>query len=123
MPKQHIKRYNFRRADYQLINQDLDEIEWDSILGSQSAESSVDVFYNYLYGIIKDRVPLSRQKSPDFPVWFSKSLILIFKYKKKAWRKWKNYKKLSDYEKFSSYRARFKVECNKCYQRTWPEIV
>lgn len=109
-------RYNFRKADYILINKDIDEIDWDLELGEGTPEKNVEVFYDHLYGIIKNRVPLSKPKNSKFPVWFSKSLMHIFNYKKKAWTKWKTYQNISDYEIFALYRERFKSECIKCYR-------
>ncbi|KAJ8716725.1 hypothetical protein PYW07_003352 [Mythimna separata] len=113
----HTPKYNYRRADYTAINKDIDEICWEGILESNSTDECIDAFYNCLYGIIKNRIPLSTPPNSHFPVWFSKPLIHIFKYKKKAWSKWKKYRNISDYEVFSLYRARFKDECHKCFQK------
>ena len=108
-------KYNYRKADYSVINEDIGEINWESTLGGDSTEKCIDTFYNCLYGIIKSRIPLSKPPNSHFPVWFSKPLIHIFKYKKKAWSKWKRYRNISDYEVFSLYRERFKEECDKCF--------
>lgn len=48
-------------------------------------------------------------------MWFSPSLIRIFKNKERAWTKWKKYCNLSDYEHFSSYRKLFHNKCDTCF--------
>lgn len=110
-------RYNYYRADYTVINTEIDKIDWNITLDKHTAEKSIDIFYDVIYGIIKNHVPLSKAKKLNFPSWFSTSLIHICKYKKKTWIKWKKYRNISDYELFSLYRARFTSECNKCYHK------
>lgn len=115
MKKRAVPKYNFHRAKFDLINRDLNLIDWHGLLGQASAEDALDIFYDKIYGIIKTHTPLSKSKSSRFPVWFSPALIHIFNDKNKAWIKWKTYGNLCDYQAFSLYRKRFKSECDKCF--------
>lgn len=115
MNRNQVKKPNFYKANYDLLNKQLMDVSWNVMFDRVSAEESVNLFYETIYDIVKKNVPLSRSKSTRYPVWFSPSLIHIFKNKRKAWNKWKIYKNESDYEIFSLYRTRFKSEATKCY--------
>lgn len=112
-----VTKYNYFKADYKLINEDLDKVEWDTLLSKFTAEEAVEYFYEKIYGIVKKHTPLTLSKSSRFPTWFPPSLIHIFKNKARAWSKWKVYGNISDYEIFSLYRKRFRHECDKAYTK------
>ncbi|XP_047989455.1 uncharacterized protein LOC125228811 [Leguminivora glycinivorella] len=124
LPKTHNKtlfpkptyRYCFNKADYTTINNDIHMIPWSNLLINLSAERAVEMFYELIYKIKKDRVPYKKTHSDKFPCWFSPALIHIFKNKNKAWVKWKKYHNLIDYETFSKLRDRFKTEAANCYK-------
>lgn len=110
-----VPRYNYHKADYPEINEQISAIDWDKELSGLPAEQAVSSFYDILYGIIRLHVPLTRIRSSRFPVWFSPSLIRIFKNKERAWAKWKKYHNLYDYEHFSRYRTLFHKESDACF--------
>lgn len=117
MVRKTVKKFNYFKANYDNINQDLKEINWDhTFLNCQTPDEYLDTFYNIIFGIIRKHVPLVSSRSLKFPVWFSKSLLHIYRNKTKAWVRWKMYKNISDYEQFSLFRNRFQSECKKSYQ-------
>lgn len=117
MGRSTVRKPNFFKANYDHINNELMDVSWNTKLDQLSAENAVNLFYETIYDIVRRNVPLSKPKSTRYPVWFSPSLIHIFKNKRKAWIKWKTYKNDSDYEIFSLYRTRFKSEATKCYNQ------
>lgn len=117
MKRSSISRYNFYKADYNGINEDLSNINWNNLLSSLSAVNAVSKLYDVLYDTIKKHTPLVTAKDRNFPIWFNPSLIRLFKNKKKAWTKWKKFKNARDYENFSTLRKQFKSECNTCFTK------
>lgn len=117
MARKRILKHRFRVADYEKINTDIRNVHWGRELDSLSADSAVTRFYEILYRIIKDRIPLKPSTSSKFPVWFSPALIHIYKNKNTAWTNWKRYRSVSDYEQFSLFRRRFKTESRDCYRK------
>ncbi|XP_045449086.1 uncharacterized protein LOC123657607 [Melitaea cinxia] len=109
-----IKR-NFFKADYELINKDLCNINWTSELATLSPELAVDKFYNLLNDIIEKHVPQTKSKPPRYPNWFSKSLISTLRRKTKVWMRWKTYGSLRDYQEFDLLRKRVKLLIRNCY--------
>lgn len=113
--RRQVAKYNYYKANYLFINEELENANWASLLDGTTAEQSLDTFYETVFDIIKRHAPLSSAKVSSFPSWFPGSLIHIFKNKNKAWCKWKKFKNKSDYESFSLYRSRFKAECKKAF--------
>lgn len=112
-----ISKLNFHKANYDLINRDITNTNWDDILSPLKADAALTAFYNKIHSIIIQHCPMSSPKNSNYPFWFSPALIHIFNNKKKAWVKWKKYNNLFDYEIFSLYRSRFKSEARKCYSK------
>lgn len=110
-------RYRFIEANYTAINNEINEIDWLSVLDNSSLDSATQCFYETIYKIIKSHVPMRPVKCNEYPIWFSRPLIHIFKNKEKAWCKWKKYKNCMDYEQFSLYRRRFKLLSADCFNR------
>lgn len=116
MTKRPLIKYNFYKADYELINNKINKINWN-ILHDLTPNSALDYFYKNIYEIINHHTPLASNRSSKFPVWFPSFLINIYKRKQKAWIRWKKHKNLFDYENFSRLRSIFKHNCDKCYKR------
>lgn len=109
------KKLNYHKANYQEINSDIAGVDWNILLNNLTPDKSVSTFYEKLYEVIRSHTPACKPKNVDFPNWFSKSLIAIYKNKTRAWVRWKKYGNLSDYEVFSINRARFKKITDHCY--------
>lgn len=115
MSRNSAPRHRFTEANYAIINEAISDINWHDILQNLPIDDAVEIFYENIYRIIKQYVPARPTKNNDFPIWFTKPLIHIFKNKNNAWIKWKKYKNHSDYETFSLYRERFKTLCPKFF--------
>ena len=114
-PAERRKR-NFYKADYELINKALRGIDWIAQLNHLDVEASTQTFYNHIYKIIDDNIPVIKRKSPKYPIWFSRGLIRALREKKKVWKRWKTYSSIRDYQEFSLLRTRIKSLLIKCYK-------
>lgn len=117
LDRQPLKKYNFYKANYENINDLIQKTDWHELLTHEKSEEALSLFYNKLDEIIRSHTPLACPKSSNYPVWFSRPLINIFKKKQKAWIKWKKYGNISDYEAFTTHRASFKDMCGKCFSK------
>lgn len=111
-----VKRLNYHKSNYELINRDIGNIDWTHELNHLLPEQAVEHFYNLIHGICLLHTPFSSGRTSQFPIWFTPSLIHIHKNKSRYWAKWKIYKNISDYEIFSLYRKRFKLQCDACFK-------
>ncbi|KAJ8728440.1 hypothetical protein PYW08_016825 [Mythimna loreyi] len=115
LKRKTLIKYDFRKANYDIINEQIDEVEWSKLLSHLPSEKAVDMFYKKLDGIISSNVPRVKSRSLDFPVWFSAHLIKLFRKKQRLWIKWKKFQNIKDYNEFAEYRTTFKEACQSCY--------
>lgn len=113
MPVVNHRKYNFRRADYDLIKMELDLTDWE-FLNEMPINSAVNRFYDRLNEIIKKHTPLHKGK-PHFPFWFDDELKTALKCKEKARKKFKTTNSLEDYMKFSDLRKKCKLKIDSCH--------
>lgn len=99
--------YNYKRANYESINQSISDISWENLLNKENVNNNLDVFYEILNAIIDSHVPKIKKKK-NYPIYFSNETIRAIKYKNKFHKRWKIYKNLSDHLKFIELRARSK---------------
>lgn len=114
LQNKELKKYNFFKADYNAIRAKLLTINWHDELNTETINTSVDRFYDILYNILDDYVPLNSNKNPKYPVWFTPILRSTLKRKQKMWHKWIIYGSLRDYAEYSLLRARCKSLLIKC---------
>jgi len=113
-------KWNFRRANYETINDYLGGIVWDEVLDGTGIEDAIDVLYYHLNFVIDAYVPRFsvRRSSYGHPVWFSAKLISLMKAKKVAHLKFKNSYCHADYLSFTQLRAQCKSLSAKCMNNT-----
>lgn len=105
----------FWKADYNVINTKLLDVDWDVMFLSNDLSYMLNKFYDILFEIIEASVPKKIKNCIKYPCWYSLSLIKICKEKKKFHDKWKVYKNLRDYNTYSFLRRRFKKVKAYCY--------
>lgn len=111
-------RSNFFKADYHLINQEINKIPWSATLGSEHSVSDMTtVFYSKINSIINKNVPLNKHNVNTFPVWYSKSLIKLINEKNKCHKTFKKFKNPRDKLTHSLLRTRCKQEIKAAFKR------
>ena len=110
--------YNFKKADFASIHRLLACICWSVILPSQCANEALSCFYDIIFAVIADCVPVKRYNASKFPHWYSVGLIALIKEKEQARRAFlrngrdKNW----DYFKnFSALRSQINVAQKACH--------
>ena len=102
------KYFNFKKADYETINQAILSIDWYQLFGDRSLTLCLDIFYKKIEIIIvKQNVP-SYTKNKHFPTFYSQATIKAIKEKNKTHKKWCKFKCTNDYNLFKNLRARSK---------------
>ncbi|CAG4951927.1 unnamed protein product [Parnassius apollo] len=103
-PATRIAR-RFHAADYDEINREMSNINWDDHLNLNDIDVAVDNFYKVVRDVINRFVPHKVVKSNNkYPVWFNKRLIKLINRKHKLHKKWKSYGRQCDYDNFSNAR-------------------
>lgn len=87
-PEKTIK-LNFFKADYELINYELNCIDWDERLDFADVDNQIDAFYHSIENIINKFTPTILPKDDKYPKWFSKKLIELISDKNYFYDKFK----------------------------------
>lgn len=102
-----IRKYNFRRANYEAINAELLEMDWN-ILNELGANEALRYLYARLNDLIDRYTPRSLFRG-QYPTWYSRDLINLIRAKERARRKFKRTNENSDLLVYTSLRARSKT--------------
>lgn len=110
-------KYNFRKANYEIINNELSDINWNNEFNDCSdVNYMVSKLYEILRNIIKSHVPFTPTfKYKNYPVWFSPSLVKMLKLKHKYHTKYKKHRNPLDKIEFNYLRADCERVMRKCY--------
>ena len=109
--KKIVKReiYNFKRADWDSINNHLSSLNWDRLL---SSTDNIDICWNRFKTILfetTDRhIPKIKISNCKQPPWFDSETYAVCREKERFRAKYKSSKSTADYAKFSECRREFK---------------
>ncbi|CAH2093582.1 unnamed protein product [Euphydryas editha] len=109
---QYNKTYkqNFYKANYDLINSFLAEVDWVSLFdGCKDVNELLTVFLEVINKAVLDFNPASKSKTNKYPQWYSKDLINRLREKNKIRQRYNKYKNLLDLISFKLLTQR----CNK----------
>ena len=81
-----------------------------------SVDNMVERFYEIIYVILMQCVPLTTPRGHKYPPWFNRDLLSILRQKTKAWKKYKLSRSSEDAACYRLLRAQFKTESRKCYR-------
>lgn len=120
-----VKQFAFRKANYSVIKADIEQVHWAQEIEHLHVTEGTKFFYDTLLRIIEKHVPVKRQRSSKYPIYFSNELINLIKQKNKAHEKLQKAKrsKKPDYvvnalfETFSKIRKESKDLQNECEER------
>ena len=80
---------NFRRANWQQINQDMAMIDWDTLLEGKDVEESWSVFKSKLLQICGKHVPYCKKRLRKRKPWINQGLIRKIRKKRKLYNRYK----------------------------------
>ena len=108
--RNHLKRkcFDFKRANWESIKNELSRVNWNSILDSKEPDESCYNFINSLMSIIERNIPKISVKSEFSPPWFDSEWYSKCKEKDRLRKKFKQTKNLADGIKFAKCRKYFK---------------
>ncbi|XP_055309892.1 uncharacterized protein LOC129573426 [Sitodiplosis mosellana] len=70
-----LKYHDFIGADYDVINNNLCNLNWNDILSGIDLEQNISNFYNIINSVISKNVKLKTKSISSHPKWFSRDLI------------------------------------------------
>lgn len=112
--ERQFRKYNFRRANYEAINVELEAVDW-SILNDMGANEALNVLYAKFNELIERFTPKTLFKK-QYPTWYNRELILLIKAKERARRKYIRTNDSLDFHHYTSLRERSKILISECHR-------
>lgn len=111
-----IRRYNFHKANYDLIKADLCNINWISKFESlTNVTDHVEILQKEIWKVIVKHVPLKKTFIHKYPPWFTSQLIKLLREKNNIRRRFNKYKNPIDKISFDLIKSRCRVLATTCY--------
>lgn len=123
---QKSNKFNYFKANYSLINQELAEIDWNMEFSTIDFEHQVDRFYELTSKIIESHTPIITPKDNKYPKWFTKKLIELINDKIYFLEKFRQTKLPVFNEIYKKKRRELKYELRACeikYTSTIEELI
>lgn len=111
----NVQSLNYSKADFDAINKNISEVEWEARFSGLSTEECTDIFYSFINDTIKRHVPPGKRKYCNFPSWYTIGTIKAIREKRKYHDRWKRFGNKLDYLTFKLLRGRSKYLINKDY--------
>lgn len=117
-PLANSPSYDFSRASYPTLYDDLLNINWSSLSHFNDVDLAVEHFYHVLEGTLIKHVPQKRVKTKShYPAWFTNEIKTHLKTKCYYHRKWTKTKNIVFYNEFSRLRSLCKFLISDAYKR------
>ena len=100
--------FNYRKGDYQAMNDYFAEINWAELSCSDSIEVNWDLFKQKMEDAMVQFVPTSIFKSKTHPPWWTKCISKAIKAKHAAFSKYRRSRSRSDYACYKAKRNKVK---------------
>lgn len=124
-PNKTIK-LNYFRSNYEMINNELNQIDWNSELNCNDVDIQLEIFYRNIKNIIERFTPTISPKVSIYPKWFSEKLIQLIKDKNFFFDKLKKTNNEIYNAVYKAKRKEVKYElraCEKNYTKTIEESI
>ena len=109
--KPRVKRvcYNYKKANWNNLNEDLELINWTNLLDRHDPEMSWLNFKNTLFSKIGNHIPKFTVKNEYHPPWFDSECLVKCKEKDKLHKLFKQNKTMKCELKFKTFRCEYKT--------------
>lgn len=119
LSRNNISLHNFRKCDYDKLNDYFGEVNWDLIFtqNNNDVNTCLDIFYTILSIAINKFIPKKNENSNKFPHWFSKLTIKLVRKKNRLYKDYKRSKNPTKKEQYENLRREVKQKIDSDYKR------
>ena len=106
--KSKRKLLNYKKANWQDLNRDINSVKWDYHLKYCEAELAWHKFKNILFHLINKHIPTVTIKNNDQPPWFDNETYKLCRKKERLRSKFKRTQCPTDYSNYAKCRKEYK---------------
>ena len=93
-------KFDFKKANYSVINTKLSGTDWDNVLIDHNIDHCAELFRSVLNNLIISHVPLKGESKDIYPTWYSEDLICKIINKKNMHKQWLEFGVMQNYISF-----------------------
>ena len=111
---------NWFKGDYNAINCDITNLNWNNMFRDKHPEQCWDLFMNHINKLIDKYVPWKKPRPPGRPAWMNQKLIRLIRQKRKAWKSFSRSRDNDLYAKYKLLETQVKKavrNAKKCFER------
>jgi hypothetical protein len=109
------ERFNFRKANPLGLYDCIANCDCSFLHAVNDVNVAVGLFYEKLYDMFRQFVPLNRANSSHYPVWYTTDIIRKLKHKFQVFKRYKKTKSRSTLIEFRTLRCDLKISINAAY--------
>jgi Reverse transcriptase (RNA-dependent DNA polymerase). len=113
---QDRRSYNFRKANLPALYSAIHSAEWHRIHSHENVNAMCEGFYDMLYDILDNNVPLRTPSKLKYPAWYTAEILAALKSKFQSHSRYKKYHKDEDLSMFKHYRTLSKNLINSAFK-------
>lgn len=121
-PNSHARTYNYRKADFPCLYNQLSLIDWDILNNFSDENAAVRTFYELLFSVFDKHIPLFSNYSHRYPSWYTSEIIRNIKLKAKFRDKYKKTHNERDLIEFKRLRKLVKEQIKIKYGNYLEEV-
>jgi Reverse transcriptase (RNA-dependent DNA polymerase)/Endonuclease-reverse transcriptase len=88
---------DWRRADWQGMRTELQQLDWDQVLQGKTADQAWSTLRERVEQLVARHVPNRRRRNHDRPPWLSREILRAIRRKKKLWSRAKQGQNVAEY--------------------------
>ena len=117
VPNFDVKRYNFRKANFNLLYELIYSQDWSFIDDFSDVNTAIESFYEKLYALFDIAVPTYKNTKSKYtyPTWYSQDLIKNIKRKHYCRKRWLDSRNVLFVDEFKTLRSTIKRKINNEY--------
>ena len=103
------KAYNYKKANWDGLNREINSVGWDRLLNSCEPEVGWARLKTILFKLIDRYIPTITIKDNGYPPWYDNETFALCRKKRKLRKQWKNPESPVTYETYSNCRKEYRI--------------
>ena len=99
------RQFNYWKGDYTSISRELEQVDWNSVLGTSSVEDSWLFLKSHLTALMDKYIPRKKVRNKkNKSNWMSAETMNMLKMRNQAWKKFQIYRSIGNYNAYKKIR-------------------
>ena len=112
-----IVKKDWRNADFEKLNYDLENVDWNNILSSDNVNDNWKLFVEKLTNVVDENVTSKRVKTGSKPAWKNHFITKLQRKKARLYKRWKQTECVEDFHTYKDVEKELKKATKKAKRK------